>query len=286
VPVLRAGAVNQQAAQAAQQAGGAAADEARTGGMQNMRVLLLGWGVQSFTMAAMSALGELPPVDVALHADTTHESSLTYRFAESWTQWLLDHGVKVVTVNPTHNDPFDNGYGAQDVPFYTLDRMGNQGQGRRQCTTQWKILPMRRWLQANRNGEPVEQWIGISTDEAMRMKPSDVKYITNRWPLIEMKMSRKDCETYLSTNGLEVPARSSCVFCPFHDTSEWRKIQAEPTDWDKAVAVDERARNLRPPYRLFVHPSRKPLELVDLRTAEQKGQYRLLDDECTGICGV
>jgi hypothetical protein len=29
----------------------------------------LGWGVQSFTLAAMVALGELPPVDVAIHAD-------------------------------------------------------------------------------------------------------------------------------------------------------------------------------------------------------------------------
>jgi hypothetical protein len=38
-----------------------------------MRVLSLGWGVQSFTLAAMSALGDLPLLDYAVHADTGYE---------------------------------------------------------------------------------------------------------------------------------------------------------------------------------------------------------------------
>lgn len=50
-----------------------------------MIAISLGWGVQSFTLAAMSALGELPAVDVAIHADTTHEASGTYAFAARWT---------------------------------------------------------------------------------------------------------------------------------------------------------------------------------------------------------
>lgn len=67
-----------------------------------MKALSLGWGVQSFTLAAMVALGDLEPVDVAIHADTTHESKLTYEFAARWTPWLEERGVRVVTVaNPT-----------------------------------------------------------------------------------------------------------------------------------------------------------------------------------------
>ena len=46
-----------------------------------MKTISLGWGVQSFTLAAMVALGDLEPVDVAIHADTTHEASGTYAFA-------------------------------------------------------------------------------------------------------------------------------------------------------------------------------------------------------------
>ena len=39
----------------------------------------------------------------------------------------------------------------------------------------------------------VEQWMGISTDEALRMRDSPQKWILNRYPLIEMGMSRSDC---------------------------------------------------------------------------------------------
>ena len=60
-----------------------------------MRVISLGWGVQSFALAAMSALGELPPVDAAIHADTTHERRETYEFAATWTPWLEARGVHV-----------------------------------------------------------------------------------------------------------------------------------------------------------------------------------------------
>jgi len=46
----------------------------KNGGGKEMtlRVLSLGWGVQSWTLAAMIALKELPPIDYAIHADTTH----------------------------------------------------------------------------------------------------------------------------------------------------------------------------------------------------------------------
>ena len=252
--------------------------------MQNkFTALSLGWGVQSFTLAAMAALGEIEKPDVAIHADTTHESILTYRFAERWTGWLEERGVKVVTVMNADNPiPYKK---VVDIPAFTR-RPESDGQNRRQCTQDWKIAPMRRWLQLNRNNLPVEQWLGISTDEALRMKPSDVKYITNRWPLIEMGMSRKDCEAWLVSRGIEVPARSACTFCPYHNTAEWRRIKATPEDWQEAVSVDRAIRKARPPYDLYVHPSRKPLEDVDLRTLEEMGQMRLWDEECAGVCGV
>ena len=59
-----------------------------------------------------------------------------------------------------------------------------------------------------------------------------------------------------------------------------------PEDRKEAVDVDEAIRKAHPPYDLFVHPSRKPLVDVDFRTAEEKGQLSLWDQECEGICGV
>ncbi len=249
-----------------------------------MRVISLGWGVQSFTLAAMSALGELPKVDYAIHADTTHESQLTYAFARKWTPWLEEHGVIVVVATHEKKNIIDK-WGGMQLPAYTESAKG-EGQIRRQCTHEWKIRPMRQWLQSNRNGEPVEQWIGISLDEYQRMKPADVKYITNVGPLIDLRMTRADCVKWLTNHGLDVPSKSACTFCPFHTTREWREIKSNPIDWEEAVTVDSQIRLARPPASLFLHPSRKPLSEVDFRTAEEKGQLSLWDNECTGMCGI
>ena len=119
------------------------------------------------------------------------------------------------------------------------------------------------------------------------MKNSDVKYITNRWPLIEKRMRRWDCKLWLDRHGLEIPPRSACVFCPFHSRSEWRDIRDNaPDDWRKAVEVDQAIRKARPPYDLFVNVQRKPLPECDLDGPIDKGQLSLWEAECSGICGV
>lgn len=251
-----------------------------------MKIIGLGWGRDSFTVAAMSALDELEKVDYAIFADTTHEFSGTYEFAKRWTPWLEERGVKVVTViNPEVNGVADNGHGGTSIPAYTITPKGD-GRINRQCTHDWKIAPIRRFLQAHRNGKSVEQWIGISLDEFQRMRVSDVQYISNYYPLIDHNMTRNDCVKWLKSHKLEIPPRSACTFCPFHSTKEWHDIKASPMDWMEAVEVDRAIRKARPPYDLFVHPSRKPLEQVDLRTEQERGQMSLWDDECSGVCGV
>jgi hypothetical protein len=67
--------------------------------MPELRVLSLGWGVQSFTLAAMSALGELPKLDVLIHADTSWERQATYEFAAKWQPWLESKGMLVLTAS-------------------------------------------------------------------------------------------------------------------------------------------------------------------------------------------
>jgi len=256
-----------------------------------MKILSLGWGVQSFTLAAMIALGELEPVDATIHADTTHERQATYEFASRWTPWLETRGVRVVTVKDERQAAkvFTAKPG---IPAFTATPSANGGMLRRQCTQKWKIYPMRRWIgdELQRRGltkrpGTIEQWIGISLDEAGRMKPSDVKYITNHWPLIEKRMTRNYCISWLEKRGIEVPPKSACVFCPFHNRAAWFEMKtAGGVDWQKAIAVDEAIRDTRPPFALFVHPDRKPL--TEIRSPQDNGQLDLWSEECYGVCGV
>lgn len=249
-------------------------------------ILSLGWGVQSWTIAAMSALGDLPKPDYVVHADTTWERSSTYEFAKEQTQWLKEYGIEVITVSdPEQAQKVTTS--KTDIPAFTYDGK-KDGQLRRQCTSRWKIAPIRKFVQSVRGKERVEQWMGISVDEAGRAGSSDVKYITHRYPLLEKRMTRNDCIQWLQQHDLPVPDKSSCRFCPYHNKAAWQDLKRNPADWAIAVAVDEQIRNVRLPFELFVHPSRKPLtKAVILLEDFGYEQISLLEQECgSGYCFV
>lgn len=245
----------------------------------------------------MSALGYLPKVDYAVHADTTFERAETYEFARRWTPWLEERGVVVVVVGK-RNRAINDEWGGVFIPAYTSYPSGEEsGVLRRQCTHDWKIAPIRRYLSAElaRRGikkypDVVEQWLGITLDEIQRMKPSGVKYIQNVHPFIEhfdRPMSRAAVIHWLHDHDLPVPVKSSCVFCPYHDRQTWSDIKENGNgDWSKALEIDRAIRHKRPGYLAYLTPERKPLDECDFRSkAEQAGQLSLWDDnECTGTC--
>lgn len=257
--------------------------------MYDLTVLSLGWGVQSFTLAAMVAVGELPKIDFAIHSDTTHEYSATYEFAGRWQPWLADRGVKVVTVQAENTDIVKND-NETPVPAFTINPNGKRGQLRRQCTDRWKIRPMRKYLRSivgRGRSVRVEQWLGISWDEIQRVKQSDVKWITNTYPLLDKKITRLDCVRWLESNGLEIPPKSSCIFCPYHNSAAWTELKDQyPYDYALAVAADNEIRDTRPPYPLFVHPSRKPLAAMTTAADHGYEQVSMWDSECAGVCFV
>jgi hypothetical protein len=258
--------------------------------MRKLTVISLGWGVQSWTLAAMSALGELPPVDFAIHSDTTWEREETYKFAEWGTKWLEDHDVAVITVSDevTASKLTDDS-GQTYIPVFTLSESDNsRGQLRRSCTHRWKIVPQRRKLR-ELGATEVEQWLGISWDELERVKDSDVKWVTHRFPLLEKKMTRQDCINWLQAHSLPVPPKSSCVFCPYHTRQTFADIKrVNSSDWQIAVKIDEAIRDKRPGFVAYVHPDRIPL--TEVKIAEDFGATQLsfvdtADAECdSGYC--
>jgi hypothetical protein len=242
----------------------------------------------------MSAFGDLPPVAACLHADTTHERQATYQFARKWTPWLESHGVRVVTLRDYSNRTSFADVartGIVYIPAFTASPIG-RATLRRQCTGHWKVRPIRRWTSQEirrryipRRPGVVEQWIGISLDEVQRIHPSGVQYITHRFPLVELRMTRKDCEAWLTSHGLEIPVKSSCTFCPYHSRDVWLRLREEGgPDWAEAVAVDEAIRHSRERCELFVHRDRVPLAEIDSLPVrdEQPGLFE--QEECTGAC--
>jgi hypothetical protein len=155
----------------------------------------------------------------------------------------------------------------------------------------------------------VEQWIGYSTDEASRVKKAEQcrcghnrvrravggrpfaqihtlegctrctcsgfdPWQTNRWPLIELGMSRGDCTAWLREHHRPIPERSSCYYCPNRPASFWKSLKHErPALFTQAVALDEFLRHgingLRG--QAFLHQSGRPLTSATTSTTISNG---------------
>lgn len=264
-----------------------------------MRVLSLGAGVQSTAVLLMSLTGELEPLDAAIFADTGWEPEATYRHVEWLRGECARAGVLLSTVTAGNIrshvvDRIQAGRNFRELPIFSINQRGRKGRLRRQCTKAFKIEPINREIRRlagmtgkRWKGAPCEQWFGISLDEsATRMRDSAVPWLVNRYPLVERRMTRHDCEVWLTSHGYAVPPKSSCIGCPFHNKALWVEMRAlRPAEFADAVAFDHAIRAL-PGGKSegYVHASRKPLELVNLSTPEERGQLSIFDEECQGVC--
>lgn len=295
-----------------------------------LRVLSLGAGVQSTTLALMAAHGEIGPMPAcAIFADTGWEPNSVYDHLD----WLrspnvLPFPVHVVSAGNIREQLMAAGEGnrwasipafartvtpaGSKVPIYdegddgalvevstrrTTRETVSIGMIRRQCTTDFKIVPIRRKVRElaglTRKRSPthpvVEQWIGISLDEIIRVKPSREAWQVNRWPLIEKRMNRRECLAWLRRHDYPEPPKSACIGCPFHDNARWRAMRNHDAEaWTDAVEIDRAIRTGLRGIRgeVFLHRSAVPLEEADLSTAADRGQLDLWPNECEGMCGV
>lgn len=243
------------------------------------RVLSLGAGVQSTTVLLLAAEGRLPKLDAAIFADTGWEPRAVYNHLDRLEREVAqpagipilrvsNGNLRDLTVDPT-SDRFTN------LPLYLRGSDGSDGMGRRSCTADHKVAPIKRQVRELLGyphphpvpaGMYVEQWIGISLDEVHRAKDSDVKYMQHAFPLLDLKWTRKDCVRYLTTRGWGETPKSACIGCPFHGNAAWRQLRDEhPDEWADAVDFDARLRTteVREHLKLnglpFLHRSRQPL---------------------------
>lgn len=266
-------------------------------------VLNLGAGVQSTTLLLMAAAGEVEPLpELAIFADTGWEPAAVYEHLD-WLEEQVAGRIEIARVSAGNlrEDLLvlaESGKRCASPPLFTQDPRG-RGMLRRQCTHEYKIVPIERELRRRGFGgrgaraRRVEQWIGISLDEVERMKPARTPWIETRWPLVEQRMTRLDCLRWFRRRfGDRRLVKSACIGCPYHSDAAWRVIRSRRLEWADAVDVDRRIRSL-PALRgeAFLHRSCLPLAEVDLASAEERGQLALLDgeqfaSECEGMCGL
>jgi len=264
-----------------------------------MQVISLGGGCQSTTLFLMNLHGEIDPhADFAVFADTGWERVSTYENITRLNQTGLARGfppiwrvtignIRVEMLDSIHNDhmPLFTSIVTPQLRFDGNDEI-RAGQLRRQCTRHYKIHAINTAVWEEYGMVRRVQWIGFSVDEVARMAPSRVAYITHRFPLIEKRMDRADCERWLVEHGYPVPVRSSCIGCPHHTDEEWANLF--PSEWEDACRFDEAIRDKHLHWarnrdnKLFLHRSLIPLR--DVRLEKDERNDLLKQDGCDGGC--
>lgn len=279
------------------------------------RALSLGAGVQSSVLALLLSRSDprlvewgYPKPDAAVFADTGWEPEYVYRHL-NWLEEELDYPLIRVSDGSLKTNLKQgrtvSGHRFVDVPLFTRDENGKKGMLRRQCTTHYKIKPIYREIRERAGGKRgrrfpkdthVEMWLGISLDEAARMKPSREAWVEHRWPLVDIGMTRGDCIEWFESEypGRHLP-RSACVICPYRSDQHWLELkESEPASYEEAVKFDRwlRSSTKTPVRKLldsrpYLHSARRPLASVvaELETDELNGDNHFNND-CDGLCGV
>ena len=273
----------------------------------NLRILSLGAGVQSSTLALMIEKGQVPMVDAAIFADVKGEPKAVYEWLDYLQTQVTKYPIYVVTWRNLKQDILDaaqGNYKAFTAPFFTKNiETGKKGMLRRQCTSDYKIKPVvqkiRELLGLEKNekrkkGTKVEMLMGISKDEIFRMKTNPIKYIQNVYPLVEMDLRRQDCLDWLKKNNYPQAPRSACTFCPYHSLSEWKEIKKNKKEWEEVVAIDKAIRKQEKfkskdefsEDELFLHSKCVPIDEIDFDKEDpQMDLFFGMQNECEGMCG-
>ena len=286
-----------------------------------------GGGIQSTAIAhlvinkhpaLMSVTKNLPTA--FYFADTGDEPESVYKTVDQTTTALSQVGLPLFVVKK------ESEYGesiSEDIlnrvtlgisrggdipPVFTRNPDGTQGHVQRQCTASWKVDVLERAIKKHAGlnlrmkahqelGRIVEQWIGISLDEASRMRDPRKKWFSYFYPLVEMGWTRQHCVDYLDFIDVKA-ARSACVYCPYHSNREWVRLKnEEPEAFDRAVEFERKLHAIIDDGKTiggltnkpFLHRSMVPVEqAVENYQEELDKQPDLFgfDDECAGVCGV
>jgi hypothetical protein len=221
--------------------------------MDSHHVLSFGGGVNSVALMVL-LLQKGYALEKVVFADTGDELPETYAYLDVARRYLKDYDLDLTVVRKR------NGKSLYETCW---DRRVFPSAIWRWSTRDFKVTPIHRYYR--KLGGTINQYLAIAWDEIERMKDSRVEYVTNFYPLIDLRITRNDCVEIIEDAGLPVPPRSACYFCPFNSVARWQQLHLEHPDlYAKAMALEEHSKHF-PSQRLTDQAFRNRSD-VSLRT--------------------
>lgn len=218
---------------------------------KKLRVVAYGGGLDSTAMLIGLYL-QGTPVDLILFADTGCEQPHTYEYLSVMNQWLAGHGMPQITVVEYVDRNGDRLTLEQEcLRSRTLPALAY---GYKKCSLKHKIGPQDKFCNNYQpcreiwaRGDRVIKYIGYDAGEERRRDHAlvydlqDTKY-RKEYPLINWGWNREDCMIVVQKEGLPLPGKSSCFFCPAMKHREIRTLYHRHRDlFDRAIAIEKNA---------------------------------------------
>ncbi|MEU6245813.1 phosphoadenosine phosphosulfate reductase [Streptomyces sp. NPDC047024] len=222
---------------------------------RELKVISHGGGVQSTALLALAAKGVINfPTFLFSNVGNDSENPETLRYVRDVASpFAQQHGIALELLEKVRRD------GRTETLWQRLHRpekrsipipvrMANGAPGRRNCTADFKIKVISKWLRHHgaTADTPATVGIGISVDEIHRAnrRRAEPNQIVS-YPLLDLGLRREDCIRLIKEAELPVPPKSSCFFCPFRTVEEWRTRRAtDPELFSKSEDL-EKTINLR-----------------------------------------
>lgn len=264
-----------------------------------LRCFSYGGGVQSTAALVLAAQRKIDfPVFLFSNVGDDSEHPDTLRYVEEVAKpYAKEQGIELYELRRTISRGARAGQ--TETIYERITRPGTRsllipvylegaGPGQRGCTSDFKIKVVARW-QRERGATktaPAIVGLGISIDEYQRMRTdSGIAWQRLEYPLIDLRMTRADCERTIRAAGLPVPPKSSCYFCPFHSMATWHHLKrVRPDLFDKAVVLERRMNEVAAERNDAVYLTRK-LRPLDQVVGDQLDMFDDVDDACeSGFC--
>jgi len=171
----------------------------------------------------------------AVFVDHGTDRPETYEYLDMFQKWLVKRNYKPITVLKPNVNGFDNLYD------FCWEKGIIPSRQYKWCTDKFKIQVMQNYFE-----KPCFNLIGYDYGETKRAKLNYHKGVENRFPLIEAKMTRYDCEMFIHDRNLPSPGKSACYICYNQKQGELIELRREhPCLFQKAVDLEKKATEIR-----------------------------------------
>jgi 3'-phosphoadenosine 5'-phosphosulfate sulfotransferase (PAPS reductase)/FAD synthetase len=221
------------------------------------KILAFGIGVQTCAMLFKFH----KDYDYFVFSDTGDEKPETYLYLKEYVNPFIEKiGLQdkfIVVKNNKYFSLYDYCIQHKQIPMRNF----------RWCTDKFKRSPINKFCKSigATKKNPIIKCLGISLDESDRVNEfsankKEPKYIKLEYPLLDLKISRKDCEKIILESGYPIPVKSGCWYCPYAKKEEFRRLKIDRPDLFEKIVVMEENNNGFPERKLKYSKSFRELD--------------------------